>query len=182
MDDPSASYVFLARKTAAAKQQIKAYMLEFTACRDEKNDSFYMQLRNKILLIPNIAFRHWTKHSPHVLVKGQCYISRQKRCNQIEGLLILGHVTQKQETGSNPNSKKKDWFASTLTLGMGLNSAIKKLQMPPSCWGTNWKGRNTGIIFTLRCCVKNFNNVEGVPLCHPFCGTISIYLHRFWSN
>lgn len=58
MDDPSASYVFLARKTATAKQQIKAYMLEVTACRDEKNDSFYMQLRNKILLIPNTAFRH----------------------------------------------------------------------------------------------------------------------------
>lgn len=68
-----------------------------------------MQPRNKNLLIPNIAFRHWIKHNAHVLIKGCAMpsISRQKKWNQIEGLLILGHVTQKQRTGSNCNSEKK---------------------------------------------------------------------------
>lgn len=60
-------------ETAAAKQQ-KSLHVRIHCLQGWKNDSFYMQTRNKNLLIPSIAFRQWIKHSAHVLIKGQCYI------------------------------------------------------------------------------------------------------------
>lgn len=89
---------------ATAKQQIKA---EFAACRDEKMTVFICNREIRFFWYPTLLLDTELSTVHRCLSKdgATSSICRQKRCNQIEGLLILGHDTQKQGTGSNPKKK-----------------------------------------------------------------------------
>lgn len=110
MIPPSNSIQRVSSKTeTATAEQIKAYVSEFTACRDGKMTVFICNQEIRIFWYPAFLLdtELSTVHMCLLRDSATSSISRQKRCNQIEGFLILGHLTQKQGSGSNPNSKKK---------------------------------------------------------------------------
>lgn len=109
MIPPSNSILRVSTKTeTATAEQIKAYVSEFTACRDGKMTVFICNQEIRIFWYPTLLLdtELSTVHTCLSRDSTTSSIMRQKRCNQIEGFLILGHVAQKHGTGSKPNSKK----------------------------------------------------------------------------